>query len=41
MPKKRAFKVYVECILKIGRNFYFDLPHVGLKYDELKSGEFI
>ena len=35
--KKRAFKIYVECILKIGRNYYFNLTHVGLKYAKLKS----
>ena len=40
LSKKRAFKVYVECILKIGRNYYFNLTHVGLKYVTLKSGEF-
>ena len=40
LSKKMAFQIYVECILKIGRYYYFNLTHVGLKYDKLKSDEF-
>ena len=38
--KEKGFQAYVECIQKIGRNYYFDLTQVGLEYSKLKSGEF-
>ena len=40
LSKKRDFKIYLERILKISRNYYFNFTHVGRKYVKLKIGEF-